>query len=206
MAFPVLPVPAVYPSCSSFAGSIPRLNVGSGKIWINNKWLINDSTIQVSCVEPPSTSNRIDTVIAVLDYENRDFLIKVINGVPSNNPVHVPDDQLPPYSYRIADVLIRSNSDHIEGDDITYLVGLVESGGAPLITGILENGKIDYYVAGWDAKFDNWLLSEKTDFNAWLDTLQDNLVSEQAATKLFAEIGNIWGYLNALGSAEDRSY
>lgn len=189
---------------ATFDSGIPRVSVGTGKIWINNKWMINDAQQIVSCGLAPSASPRIDTVLAVLDYENRSFDFRVLNGVPSSTPVHVPDEDLPANSYRIADVRIDPGITSLTQDKITYLVGL--TGGAPIITGMLDGGHIDNYVAGWDSKFEQWLASEDSDFEDWLSHLQQELIDQQAATNLQNEIDGIWGYLTALGSAEDRSY
>ena len=187
----------------AFEGGVPRVSVAPGKIWIDDKWYINTASLMTSLRIAPSSLPRIDTIIAHLNRDARAFSIYAINGAPSDNPVHVPDADLPANSYRIADITIPANATSIDQSNINYLVG--KDGGAPYITGLLQGGSINNYTEGWEQQFFNWMSQVEVDFEELMQRLIDDLSGDDA-THLWAAIHEIEAYLNALGNAENWSY
>ncbi len=187
----------------AFEGGVPRVSVAPGKIWIDDKWYINTASLTTSLRIAPSSLPRIDTIIAHLNRDARAFSIYAVNGAPSDNPVHLPDADLPANSYRLADITIPANATSIDQSNINYLVG--KNGGAPYITGLLQGGSIDNYTTGWERQFFNWMSREEDNFEDWIQHLTDQLDDNQAA-HLQNQIDQINAYLAALGNAEDRSY
>lgn len=106
------------------AGSGMAVNVGTGRAWLNGKWILNDSVLSVPIDASEPILNRIDTVAFAIDETTRTVSITVIKGTPASTPV-APDlsntaDHL---EYKIADIYIPATATSIVTANITNCVG-----------------------------------------------------------------------------------
>ena len=65
------------------------INIGSGKAYINEKWIENDKTVNYSIDASDTAYARIDTVVIRLDYTARTISIKILKGTASPTPTAV---------------------------------------------------------------------------------------------------------------------
>lgn len=156
--------PGVFPNVGDKFRVRPTNNgmsvyVGSGKAWLNNRWIENSSDETVTLTGSHATLDRIDLVCIEVDRSRavRGGKIKVIQGTPAVNPT-VPDldDNGDRKSFALAQIKIIKNSRTIVAENIINLVG---SGRTPYVSGPVETINLDSLQAKLQGEFNTWFES-----------------------------------------------
>lgn len=156
--------PGVFPNVGDKFRVRPTNNgmsvyVGSGKAWLNNRWIENSSDETVTLTGSHATLDRIDLVCIEVDRSKavRGGKIKVIQGTPAVNPT-VPDldDNGDRKSFALAQIKIIKNSRSIVAENIISLVG---SGRTPYVSGPVETINLDSLQAKLQGEFNTWFES-----------------------------------------------
>lgn len=96
------------------------INVGSGKAYINEKWIENDKTANYSIDASDTSYARIDTVVIRLDYTARTISIKILKGTASPTPTAVSITRNNSvYDLKLAEVKVNANVTKITTSDIS---------------------------------------------------------------------------------------
>lgn len=96
------------------------INVGSGKAYINEKWVENDKTANYSIDVSDTAYARIDTVVIRLDYTARTISIKILKGTASPTPTAVSITRNNSvYDLKLAEVKVNANVTKITTSDIS---------------------------------------------------------------------------------------
>lgn len=154
------------------------IQVGTGRMFINSRWMDNDTVIDLTVGAANGALPRKDIVVARLDYSGRAIGITVKAGTAAATPT-APSVQRDStyYEMELAEINVKARATAITAADITdkradqtvcgYVVGLVD--------------QID--TAGMWSQLES-------DFGAWFDEMKDQL-SEDAAGNLQNEIDDI---------------
>lgn len=96
------------------------INVGSGKAYINEKWIENDKTANYSIDASDTAYTRIDTVVIRLDYTARTISIKILKGTasPTPKPVSITRNNSV-YDLKLAEVKVNANVTKITTSNIS---------------------------------------------------------------------------------------
>lgn len=113
------------------------INVGSGKAYINEKWVENDKTANYSIDASDTAYARIDTVVIRLDYTARTISIKILKGTASPTPTAVSITRNNSvYDLKLAEVKVNANVTKITTSDISdYRVDTRVCG---FVTGVIK--------------------------------------------------------------------
>lgn len=96
------------------------INIGSGKAYINEKWVENDKTANYSIDASDTAYARIDTVVIRLDYTARTISIKILKGTASPTPTAVSITRNNSvYDLKLAEVKVNANVTKITTSDIS---------------------------------------------------------------------------------------
>lgn len=96
------------------------INIGSGKAYINEKWIENDKTVNYSIDSSDSAYARIDTVVIRLDYTARTISIKILKGTASPTPTAISITRNSSiYDLKLAEVKVNANATKITTSDIS---------------------------------------------------------------------------------------
>lgn len=96
------------------------INVGTGKAYINEKWVENDKTANYSIDASDTAYARIDTVVIRLDYTARTISIKILKGTASPTPTAVSITRNSSiYDLKLAEVKVNANVTKITTSDIS---------------------------------------------------------------------------------------
>ena len=178
------------------------VTVGTGKCWFNSTWTENDAPFNIDCGESNTVLNRIDAVVIEVNKSEsvRDNTIKLIQGVPSSNPVRPAlskDNNV--YQYILCEIYREAGSKEITQSNITNYVGTSE---APFITGILETVNIDELLLQWQDQWDEWFWQEtyyadmdvrnfiydtENNFNEWYDQMKALMEDAITATNSWTD-------------------
>ena len=139
--------------------STRSIRVGSGKAWLKNIWVNNNSLYQINIPSAPVSVNnkRIDAIVIDINKNttSRAGNIIIVSGTEAVNPekptlitqgLHC---QMP-----ICYVTSRGGVDQLVPDDIEYVVGTEE---CPFITAPMASIDMHDYLAVWEAKFNAWI-------------------------------------------------
>lgn len=147
--------------------------VPSGMAWFNSTWTLNDSDVVINIDEAPYVANysRIDgiflQIFPVDDSGTRDNGAYYMKGTetsatPSKPVPTATDGEL---YIPICYITVANGTTSITAAMIENCVGVTET--TPFITGILETVDATELLTQWEAQWNDWLNSEKTDFEAW---------------------------------------
>lgn len=96
------------------------INIGSGKAYINEKWIENDKTVNYSIDASDTAYARIDTVVIRLDYTARTISIKILKGTASPTPTAVSITRNSSiFDLKLAEVKVNANATKITTSDIS---------------------------------------------------------------------------------------
>lgn len=160
------------------------VNVGIGRAWFDHTWTYNDSPMNLTFTQSDMINARIDAIVLEVNAEDsvRANSLKVIIGTPAASP------QKPKLTntatvnqYPIAYVTIPANATSIIDDNIEYVVG---QSPCPFVTAILETVDIADLITQWKSQFQTWMNEEKSDFDAWYDTIKGILGEDEAGNLL----------------------
>lgn len=156
------------------------VSVGTGRAWFNHTWTLNDSVLPFTIEPSEILMNRIDTVVLEVNATTakRENSIYVRKGTPAMNPVPptlVKSEQI--NQYPLADIYVHERATGIRQEDITNRVG---TSATPFVTAPLEKMDIDALIAQWQDQFENRIVSNLVEFQAWFEGIKGQL-SEDAA-------------------------
>lgn len=140
-------------------GSGMSVYVGSGKAWLNHRWVENSSDEQKSLTGANASLDRIDLICLVVDVNKsvRGARIEVVQGTPSSLPVapHAPNGS-GVKSLILAQIRVVKNSRSIAAENIHNLVG---SGGTPYVSGPANTINLTGLESRLEGEFTTWFES-----------------------------------------------
>lgn len=162
-------------------GSGMAVQVGTGRMFIDSRWLQNSSALSISISAAHATLARKDIIVARLDYSNRLISIVAKNGTPAAASPAAPS--------------IVRNGEYFEME----LAEIYVSAGATAITATnITDKRADTSVCGYVTGLveqidttDMWTQLQD-DFETWFDEMKDQLTEDAA--------GNLQTEIDALGT------
>lgn len=160
------------------ANSDMSVNIGSGKAYINGKWIDNDNSFNLSIDSADTAYDRIDTIVIRLDYSERKIGIKILKGTASASPSAVTisrDNTL--YDLKLAEIRVKANATKITTANITdYRMSNV----CGFVTGIIT--QVDT---------SKLFLQMQEDYKAIKNSIVKDLnVNTQVVTDMYTRIAN----------------
>ena len=149
--------------------------VGSGRMFIDSRWMSNDAVVTLAINPSHATLNRKDIVVVRLDYIERQISIAVHAGTPASSPTApVITRNGTCYEMELAEIYIKAGATAITAANITDK--RADTSVCGFVTGLVD--QID--------TTDMWAQLEG-DFNEWFDEMKDQLTTD-AAGNLQTEI------------------
>ena len=152
------------------AGSGMQVIVGPGRAWFNHTWTYNDGDLPLTIKQAPIAGGRIDAIVLVVNREDsaRQNTIKVIEGIPSDNPVKptlTDTDYL--FHHVLSYVTVNYGTTEITDAMIENVVGTDQT---PFVAGVVRQISTSDLISQWWAQWNAWY-SEKTKTinNQWND-------------------------------------
>lgn len=177
----VFPVPST--GLQVVANDGMKLNVKTGKAWINGYFYFNTGDLAVELDTADGQLNRIDRVVVRWDLTNRVMSVKVKSSSFSASPT-APALQRDAdvYELALADIYVGAGVTAITQSKITdqrlntSLCGVVAA-----VVQQIDTAAFNAQLQAWFAEYQS--LSAAADFNAWFNGLQ-NVLDDNAATNL----------------------
>lgn len=160
------------------ANSDMSVNIGSGKAYINGKWIDNDNSFNLSIDSADTAYDRIDTIVIRLDYSERKIGIKILKGTASASPSAVTITRSKSlYDLKLAEIRVKANATKITTANITdYRMSNV----CGFVTGIIT--QVD------TAKL---FLQMQEDYKAVRNSIVKDLnVNTQVVTDMYTRVAN----------------
>ena len=144
------------------AASGMTVNVGTGRAWLNSKWVLNDSSYPVTIDTAEPILNRIDSIAFAVDEPTRTVSIIAVKGTPASTPsAPTLTNTSDHFEYKIADIYVAATATSITNDNISDCVGtgslpytrmvmdtLFFSDATPLMDGSAKAGTLRTYARG----------------------------------------------------------
>lgn len=194
-------------------GTGMKIVVDTGRAWVGEKWVYNDSTIILDLTSAPYTGSRIDTVAIETDdsldpVTGKAGRIIVLTGVVAASKPQkrelINDDATGVHQIPIAYITVAEGTTQIASANIEY-----PASDMPYVTGILEHVTITDLLASWRLQFPEAVAefqrTSRAEFEEWFSELEDELDENQAA-HLQAEINQLKRDIVAVGRAEDMEF
>ena len=166
------------------AGQGMTVNVGPGKAWFNHTWTENDSDYPITDFASEVVLNRIDAVVLEVDATDsvRTNTIKFVKGTPSSEPVApVMIETATVHQHLLCTISVPAGATEITQSMITNYIGTETT---PFVTGILETADLNTLLGQWQAMLDEFVASEKADFDVDYQQMKQDL--HDAAAELVA--------------------
>lgn len=160
------------------ANSDMSVNIGSGKAYINGKWIDNDNSFNLSIDSADTAYDRIDTIVIRLDYSERKIGIKILKGTASTSPSAVTITRSKSlYDLKLAEIRVKANATKITTANITdYRM----SNACGFVTGIIT--QVDT---------SKLFLQMQEDYKAVRNSIVKDLnVNTQVVTDMYTRIAN----------------
>lgn len=154
------------------------VQVGTGRMFIDSRWLQNDAAYNVTIQAAHATLNRKDIIVARLDYSGRAIGIIAKTGTAATSPTApgiVRNSEY--YEMELAEIYVSAGATAITAANITDK--RADTSVCGYVTGLVE--QID--------TTDMWAQLEG-DFNEWFDEMKNQLTTDAA--------GNLQTEINAL--------
>lgn len=167
--------------------------VGVGRAWFNSAWIYNDAILPVTLNGSEMLLDRIDAVVIEINHTEsvRSGAIRIVQGAASSSPQKPTMTSLEGvHQYPLAYIYRTAGSSSINQSNIENAVG---TSACPYVTGILQVQSIDNIVAQWESEF-----------NAWMDGLEESL-GDDAAVQLANRIISLESQFTTLAK-EGRVY
>lgn len=155
--------------------------IGTGRLWFNHVWGLNDGNTTLTLDPSDPTQNRIDAIIVHIDESDdvRNAWLQVKKGtVGGSKPTMTQTDFV--HEYPFAYVTVAAGSSSITASGIEVVVGTSE---CPFVTSVLESVNVDNLFDQWDAQFKEWFAEIRTVLDEDIATKLVNDVAELQATK-----------------------
>lgn len=155
------------------AGSGMSVNVQSGRMIIDCKWLDSDAVIQLSITNAHVTLNRWSAVIARLDRTNRLIQITTKDGTPASEPVQptMQNDGVIT-ELCLAMIYVGANVKSITQANIT---DMRPSSLCGWVTGLIEQVDTSQLFLQWQNAYQTYYNDMTSQFQTWLDSLTQKL-------------------------------
>lgn len=177
------------------ADSGMNVNVSSGRMVIDCKWLDNDSALSITLNPAHVTLNRYTAIVAQLDRSNRLMQIYAKDGTNATSPVYptLQNDGIITEKC-LAYIHVRAGMTEISQSDIRDVRSYNAACG--WVTGLIKQVDTSTLFLQWSAAYaeniaemESWEAEQKSDFEAWMSTLTQQL-TVGAYIKQFDKIVN----------------
>lgn len=155
------------------AGSGMNVNVQTGRMIIDSKWLDVDAVLTLPITAAHVTLNRWTAVVARLDRTNRLMTITTKDGTPASNPVKptLTSDGVTT-ELCLAMVYVAANVTSITQANIT---DMRPSSSCGWVTGLVEQVDTSQLFLQWQNAYQSYYNNMTAQFDAWFDTLTQKL-------------------------------
>lgn len=133
--------------------------VNAGEGIFHGKWAKNDASIVIPLPVPDVSNARIDSVVFRVDYNTRTGSVELKVGTPSASPsapLVTRSEMI--MEYRLANILVRANSQGITDAEITDTRAGSDCG---FITHLLQQADITAIYTQWQSQFEDWFREVK---------------------------------------------
>ncbi len=162
------------------------VSVSSGYANIEGKVRFFDSATKLTLATAGATYPRIDTIVVERNDTDRKITIKAITGTYSANPTATaPVRANNIYQIVLAQIYIAAGATSITQTAITDTRSNTDLCG--IVTGTVKEMDYSQFAAQFNAYYDEFKASNKSDFDAWFDAMKDQLTTD-AAGNLQTEI------------------
>lgn len=152
------------------AGTGMSVNVGTGKMLIDSRWLNNDASYTLQITAADSVLNRITAIVARLDYENRLMEIVAKDGTPATDPsVPALTNTASIKEKMLAYIYVKKGATGLTQTDITDTRINTEVCG--FVTGLITQVDTTQLFLQWQTAYEQFYQS----FVSWFDTLTQTL-------------------------------
>lgn len=185
------------------AGNGLSVTVGTGRAWLEDRWVKNDAIVGVQLNAASVTLSRYTAIVLRKDITNRTVSLTTIDGEAAETPVKpsiVREGDI--YDICLAYVLVAPNATSISQSDITdtrsdntvcgWVTGIIEQVDTSTLFAQWETAyneaisDMESFEDGLEAEVEEWQSGFQTDmaaweqqmknsFDAWLDTLTEEL-------------------------------
>lgn len=185
------------------AGNGLSVTVGTGRAWLEDRWVKNDAIVGVQLSAPSVTLSRYTAIVLRKDITNRTVSLTTIDGEAAETPEKpaiVREGDI--YDICLAYVLVGPNATSISQSDITdtrsdntvcgWVTGIIEQVDTSTLFAQWETAyneaitDMESFEDGLEAEMEEWQSGFQTDmaaweqqmknsFDAWLDTLTEEL-------------------------------
>lgn len=155
-----------------------EIKVESGNAWFNHTWTYNDSYVVKELSVSDVINDRIDAVVIEVNRSDdvRENSIQIVTGTPSSTPAKPTLTNTDLVSqHPIAYIYRKANSTAIVQSDITSCVGTEE---CPFVTGPVNTVTADDLLKKWQAEFEEWIQSTKTDGSQVIEDIKPEIEAQ----------------------------
>lgn len=177
------------------ADSGMNVNVSSGRMVIDCKWLDNDSALSITLNPAHVTLNRYTAIVAQLDRSNRLMQIYAKDGANATNPVY-PTLQNDGIITEKCLAYIRVNAGVTEISQSNIRDVRSNNAACGWVTGLIDQVDTSTLFLQWQAAYaeniaemESWEAEQKAAFESWLSTLTEQL-TVGAYIKQFSKVVN----------------
>lgn len=151
------------------AGSGMTVNVQTGRMIINSKWVKNDAVLSLDITQSHVTLNRYTAIVARLDISNRLITITTKDGTPASSPTKptMQNDETM-VEMCLAYVYVGKGVTSITQANIT---DMRPSNLCGWVTGIVQQVDTSQLFLQWQTAYEEFYQS----FQSWFDTLTKKL-------------------------------
>lgn len=169
------------------AGSGMNVIVGTGRAIINCRWVKNDEAVTVNLDPSNSDTNRLDAIVLRLDKTSRAITLTVKKGTGSAGTPALPEitrnDDV--YELYIASALVVAGSSYVSS-----VTDLRPSSYCGWVTGVIQQVNTADLFLQWQAAYEQqfaafaaFVQQKEAAFNAWFETLTQELRVDTSITK-----------------------
>ena len=185
------------------AGNGLSVTVGTGRAWLEDRWVKNDAIVGVQLSAASVTLSRYTAIVLRKNITDRTVSLTTIDGEAASTPVKpniVREGDV--YDICLAYVLIGPNATSISQSDITdtradntvcgWVTGIIEQVDTSTLFAQWETAyneaisdmesfedgleaEMQEWQSGFQGDMEDWEQQMKTSFDAWLDTLTQEL-------------------------------
>lgn len=169
------------------------VNVSTGRAIVRSKWLENDAALTVDITQAHPTLNRYTAVIIRLDVTNREITITTKDGTAAASPAKPSmTDNVTTKELCLAYVYIKAGATSITAANIQDMRSSSKCG---WVTGLVKqvdtSTLFDQYTAAYEenlADMQDWEAYQKAQFEAWFETLTEQLQVNTHIERTFADV------------------
>ena len=152
------------------AGTGMQVLVGTGKVWFDHTWNVNDAAYPLAIAASDVTLSRIDAIVLETNHSDSVRLnkLRVVQGTVASSPVKPTlTNSEKVHQHPLAWVTVAPGVTQIAASAIENAVG---TAACPFVTGIIATTAIDDLFNQWNGEFDEWFDNLKAQ-------LSDNVVA-----------------------------